>query len=61
MVPLLGRLTARDDFAYSYLPASVRRFPDPDTLREIMADAGLVNPRYEILAGGIIALHHASV
>lgn len=60
-VPLLGRLTARDDFAYSYLPASVRRFPDPDTLRDIMVDAGLVNPRYEILAGGIIALHHASV
>jgi len=60
VVPLLGRLTARDDFAYSYLPASVRRFPDPDTLRDIMADVGLVNPRYEILAGGIIALHHAS-
>lgn len=61
VVPLLGRLTARDDFAYSYLPASVRRFPDPDTLRDIMADVGLVNARYEILAGGIIALHHASV
>lgn len=61
VVPLLGRLTARDDFAYSYLPASVRRFPDPDTLRDIMSGVGLVNPRYEILAGGIIALHHASV
>jgi len=60
-VPLLGRLAARRGFAYSYLPASVRRFPDPDTLRDIMAGAGLVNPRYEILAGGIIALHHASV
>jgi demethylmenaquinone methyltransferase/2-methoxy-6-polyprenyl-1,4-benzoquinol methylase len=60
-VPWLGRLTARDAFAYSYLPASVRRFPDPETLRGIMADAGLVNARFEILAGGIIALHHASV
>ena len=61
LVPILGRLTAGDDFAYSYLPASVRRFPDPDTLRDIMAAAGLHNPRYEIVAGGIIALHHASV
>lgn len=61
VVPVLGRLTAGDDFAYSYLPASVRRFPDPDTLRDIMAAAGLTNPRYEILAGGIIAIHHASV
>lgn len=60
-VPLLGRLAARDEFAYSYLPASVRRFPDPDMLRDIMGDVGLANPRYEILAGGIIALHHASV
>ena len=61
VVPWLGRLTAGDAFAYSYLPASVRRFPDPETLRDIMADAGLVNARFEILAGGIIALHHASV
>lgn len=61
VVPVLGRLTAGDDFAYSYLPASVRRFPDPETLRDIMAAAGLRNPRYEILAGGIIALHHATV
>ena len=50
-VPWLGRLTAGDAFAYSYLPASVRRFPDPDTLRDIMAEAGLVNARFEILAG----------
>jgi demethylmenaquinone methyltransferase/2-methoxy-6-polyprenyl-1,4-benzoquinol methylase len=60
VVPVLGRVTAGDDFAYSYLPASVRRFPDPETLREVMASAGLENPRYEIVAGGIIALHHAS-
>jgi demethylmenaquinone methyltransferase / 2-methoxy-6-polyprenyl-1,4-benzoquinol methylase len=60
-VPILGRLTARDRFAYSYLPASVRRFPDPERLLEIMRSVGLVNPRVEILAGGIIALHHASV
>ncbi len=61
VVPWLGRVTAGHEFAYSYLPASVRRFPDPETLRDVMAGAGLVNPRYEILAGGIIALHHASV
>jgi demethylmenaquinone methyltransferase / 2-methoxy-6-polyprenyl-1,4-benzoquinol methylase len=61
VVPVLGRLTARDRFAYSYLPASVKRFADPERLLGIMRDAGLVNPRCEILAGGIIAIHHASV
>lgn len=58
-VPRLGKLAARDDFAYSYLPASVRRFPDPEELKGLMEEAGLRNVRYEILAGGIIALHHA--
>jgi demethylmenaquinone methyltransferase/2-methoxy-6-polyprenyl-1,4-benzoquinol methylase len=59
VVPRLGRLAARDDFAYSYLPASVRRFPDPEELKRLMEEAGLRNVRYEILAGGIIAVHHA--
>ena len=58
-VPRLGRLAARDEFAYSYLPASVLRFPGPDELKGLMEAAGLRNVRYEIIAGGIIALHHA--
>jgi demethylmenaquinone methyltransferase/2-methoxy-6-polyprenyl-1,4-benzoquinol methylase len=60
-VPVLGRIAARDEFAYSYLPASVRRFPPPDELKGMMEQAGLRNVRYEILAGGIIAIHHALV
>jgi demethylmenaquinone methyltransferase / 2-methoxy-6-polyprenyl-1,4-benzoquinol methylase len=60
-VPVLGRVAARDATAYTYLPASVLRFPGPDELKGLMEEAGLRNPRYEILAGGIIALHHAVV
>jgi demethylmenaquinone methyltransferase/2-methoxy-6-polyprenyl-1,4-benzoquinol methylase len=60
-VPVLGRLVARDSAAYEYLPASVKRFPDPDELKSQMEEAGLQNVRYEILAGGIIAIHHALV
>ncbi len=32
-VPVLGRLAARDATAYTYLPASVLRFPGPDELK----------------------------
>jgi len=60
-VPRLGKLAAGDESAYRYLPASVRRFPGPEELRGLMEQAGLRNVRYEILAGGIIALHHALV
>jgi len=58
VVPQLGRLLGRDSAAYSYLPASVRRFPEPPELAARMAAAGLVDVRWRGLAGGIIALHH---
>ncbi len=61
IVPHLGRLLGRDGAAYSYLPASVRRFPEPPALAERMAAAGLADVRWRRLAGGIIALHHGRV
>jgi demethylmenaquinone methyltransferase/2-methoxy-6-polyprenyl-1,4-benzoquinol methylase len=60
-VPQLGRLLGRDGAAYSYLPASVRRFPEPPALAAHMAAAGLADVRWRRLAGGIIALHHGRV
>jgi len=57
-VPRLGKLAARNESAYSYLPESVRRFPSPEELRRLMEQAGLCNVRHEILAGGIIAVHY---
>lgn len=56
VVPLLGRL-AGDAAAYSYLPNSVRRFPGPDRLAELMVRSGLCDVRYVLTAGGIVALH----
>jgi demethylmenaquinone methyltransferase/2-methoxy-6-polyprenyl-1,4-benzoquinol methylase len=56
IVPALGRL-AGDPGAYSYLPASVRRFPGPGELSARMAAAGLDDVRWILTAGGIIALH----
>ena len=60
LVPLLGA-AAGDRDAYSYLPDSVRRFPPARDLAEIMREAGLVEIRYLILAGGIIAIHVGNV
>ena len=56
LVPALGRL-AGDPDAYSYLPSSVRRFPDPYGLGGRLARVGLTDVRWLITAGGIIALH----
>jgi demethylmenaquinone methyltransferase/2-methoxy-6-polyprenyl-1,4-benzoquinol methylase len=60
LVPLLGRV-AGDPDAYSYLPNSVRRFPNARALAGEMAAAGLVNIRYVLTAGGIIAIHAGEV
>lgn len=76
-VPLIGRLagalgalaarrrggepTASIGAAYSYLPSSVKRFPDPAALAAEMERAGLLEVRYLITAGGIIAIHAGTV
>jgi demethylmenaquinone methyltransferase/2-methoxy-6-polyprenyl-1,4-benzoquinol methylase len=56
IVPQLGRV-AGDTDAYTYLPSSVRRFPGPPELGRRMAAAGLVDVRWILTAGGIIAIH----
>ena len=56
IVPVIGRL-AGDSAAYSYLPNSVRSFPDAETLAGRMAEAGFDRVAWTVMAGGIIAIH----
>jgi demethylmenaquinone methyltransferase/2-methoxy-6-polyprenyl-1,4-benzoquinol methylase len=56
VVPLIGKV-AGDSDAYDYLPSSVKRFPQPEGLAGAMERAGLVQIRWVLTAGGIIALH----
>lgn len=57
LVPAVGRLVARHNSAYAYLPSSVRRFPPAPKLKAIMEEAGLKEVDYRLLAGSIIAIH----
>jgi demethylmenaquinone methyltransferase/2-methoxy-6-polyprenyl-1,4-benzoquinol methylase len=58
VVPVLGKLLPGGS-AYTYLPASVRRFPGPEDLAALIAAAGFREVRYRTFAGGIVALHTA--
>jgi demethylmenaquinone methyltransferase / 2-methoxy-6-polyprenyl-1,4-benzoquinol methylase len=58
VVPLLGKLLPGGS-AYTYLPASVRRFPGPEELSALIAAAGFGGVAYRRFAGGIVALHTA--
>src|SRR3954471_19763008 len=60
IVPLLGKLAAEPE-AYTYLPSSVKRFPGPQELGGVMVAAGLIDVRWILTAGGIIAIHAGTV
>jgi demethylmenaquinone methyltransferase / 2-methoxy-6-polyprenyl-1,4-benzoquinol methylase len=59
LVPVIGTL-AGDADAYSYLPDSVKSFPEPERLAGMLDAAGLTEIRWLLLAGGIIAIHSAT-
>ena len=56
IVPLLGKVLP-GGAAYTYLPASVRRFPAPDDLAALLGRTGFAQVEYRTFAGGIVALH----
>jgi demethylmenaquinone methyltransferase/2-methoxy-6-polyprenyl-1,4-benzoquinol methylase len=58
VVPALGKVLPGGS-AYTYLPASVRRFPGPEELAARLAAAGFSAVRFRLFAGGIVALHVA--
>jgi demethylmenaquinone methyltransferase / 2-methoxy-6-polyprenyl-1,4-benzoquinol methylase len=58
LVPLAGKVLP-GGAAYSYLPASVRRFPGPEDLADAMRHAGFPDVEWRLLGGGIVALHVA--
>jgi len=56
LIPLAGKVLPGGK-AYTYLPASVRRFPGPDELAELMRRQGFGDVSFRRLGGGIVALH----
>jgi demethylmenaquinone methyltransferase/2-methoxy-6-polyprenyl-1,4-benzoquinol methylase len=57
LLPLMGRLVARDEASYRYLAESIRMHPDQETLLGMLKAAGFAEARYHNLTGGIVAVH----
>ena len=60
VVPIIGRV-AGQGAAYGYLVKSVRAYPPPDRIAEIMRDVGLVDVTWQAMTGGIVTLHEGTV
>lgn len=57
ILPLVGRMVSRDSRAYTYLPESVKAFPNGKDFVAICEKTGYKNPRYQPLSFGICALY----
>ena len=57
VMPLIGKLVARDEASYRYLAESIRMHPDQATLKAMMKDAGFAHVDVHNLAAGVVALH----
>ena len=57
LLPLMGKLIAKDADSYQYLAESIRMHPDQETLKQMMLDVGFDQVDYHNLTAGVVALH----
>lgn len=60
ILPAIGRAVSKHRDAYNYLPESVLGFPEPEALSTRMGRAGFRDVRFELLTGGICAVHYGT-
>ena len=57
IIPPMGGAVTGDASAYQYLVESIRQFPTAQSFADELQEAGFMRPKYELLSGGIAALH----
>jgi len=57
VIPQIGRAVTGDAESYRYLVESIRQFPKPDAFADMIRAAGFARVKYDIMSGGIVALH----
>jgi demethylmenaquinone methyltransferase / 2-methoxy-6-polyprenyl-1,4-benzoquinol methylase len=57
LIPFLGKLFSKDKRAYSYLPESVKVFPEGKDFENILTSLGYKNVQSKMLSGGIATIY----
>ena len=60
MIPLIGKCISRDNSAYTYLPDSIKAFPQGELLQESLLRAGFSKATFRRLTFGICTLYIAT-
>jgi demethylmenaquinone methyltransferase/2-methoxy-6-polyprenyl-1,4-benzoquinol methylase len=59
IMPFMGQLIAGNKKAYTHLPESIRMFPLPDELADLLKKIGFSQVTYRSLTNGIAVIHLA--
>ena len=59
-IPLVGRTLSHDDNAYTYLPESIRAFPQDEVMSQSIRRAGFSEVRFKRLTFGVCTLYMAT-
>jgi demethylmenaquinone methyltransferase/2-methoxy-6-polyprenyl-1,4-benzoquinol methylase len=59
VTPTLGKIFSKDARAYTYLPESIKVFPDNEHFVSILKNCGYVNASFESLNFGLAAIYLA--
>ena len=59
VIPLLGKFISKDNSAYTYLPQSIRAFPQGEIMQGVIRKAGFSEVRFKRLTFGICTLYIA--
>lgn len=57
IIPAIGEFVTKDRESYEYLVESIRKFPDQETLRKRMTQAGFKETNYKNMTFGTVAIH----
>ncbi len=59
ITPFLGKLFSKDSRAYSYLPESVKAFPNNEDFIAVLNKCGFKNSSFQTLSFGVAAIYEA--
>lgn len=60
VIPLLGKCISKDNSAYTYLPQSIRAFPQGEVMQKVIKKAGFKEVYFKRLTFGICTLYVAT-
>ncbi|MDL2213622.1 bifunctional demethylmenaquinone methyltransferase/2-methoxy-6-polyprenyl-1,4-benzoquinol methylase UbiE [Bacteroides sp. OttesenSCG-928-D19] len=60
VIPTIGKIISGDGNAYTYLPQTIKAFPQGEVMKTILSQAGFTDVKFERLTFGICTLYTAT-